>query len=286
MLFRSLVVLMAGNDLIGPVNLSVKIKKQHPRLQVFLLSHSGVSIGQYETKRIKHDSIDRVFIWNGDSRIFFSMVKLVEDILNVENDTKIGLVRVILLIEDSPQFYSRLLSMVYSVVFEQSQELIEEVNSSEIDRIFRMRARTKVLLASNYEDGLSYFNKYKEHITCIISDVQFNKKDYHDPKAGISFLKFVKNKMPELPVVLLSSDKNNNREAYKYGASFIHKHSDSLKYDLKNFISYNISFKHFVDINKEGISIGKAQSVEDFENKLKTIPDESIVYHEIGRAHV
>jgi len=274
-----LVVLMAGNDLKGPVKLSKKIKEQDPDLQVFLLSHSGKSIGQYETRRIKHDSIDKIFVWNGDSRIFFSMVKLVEDVLNVENDTKIGQVRVILLIEDSPQFYSRLLSIVYSVVFEQTQDLIEEVSTSEIDKIFRMRARTKVLHATNYEEAQEYFNKYKESLSCVISDIQYNKNNFHDPAAGISFLKYAKSEIPELPVVLLSSDKGNSIQAFKSGASFIHKYSDSLVYDLKSFITYNLSFKHFVYLSDKGNSIEKAQSVEDFENQLGSIPDESLVYH-------
>ncbi|MCK7539555.1 MAG: hypothetical protein MZV63_55940 [Marinilabiliales bacterium] len=39
------------------------------------------------------------------------MVKHVEDKINLENDTKIALVRFILVVEDSPMYYSRYLAV-------------------------------------------------------------------------------------------------------------------------------------------------------------------------------
>ena len=274
-----LVVIMSESDLEMPVKLSEKIKAYHPELQVFQLCHSIKCIQQYKTLSNKPDTIDRVFVWNGDSKIFFSMVKIVEDKLNVGNDTKIGLVRVILLIEDSPQFYSRLLSSVYSIVFEQTQQLIAEVNTNEIDKISRMRARTKVLLATDYEEAIECIEKYKEYLTCIISDIKFSRNDIVDPKAGMTLLKYVKKHMPDLPIVLQSSDIENAQPANDIGASFFHKHSESFLYDLKNFIIYNLGFKHFVYRDKDGKPIAIAKSIYEFEKQLRTISAESILYH-------
>ena len=70
--------------------------------------------------------IDRVFVWNGDSKVFLAMIKHVEDTRNAANDTKIGEVRIILLVEDSQKYYTRYLPMLYSIIMKQTQVLLAE----------------------------------------------------------------------------------------------------------------------------------------------------------------
>ncbi len=104
------------------------------------------------------------------------MVKLLEDKVNVDNDTKKGLSRVILLVEDSAEYYSSYLPMLYNLVMEQTKNLIEDVSTDELYKILKLRARPKILLASNYEDSITIYNKYKESLLCVISDMRFPEK--------------------------------------------------------------------------------------------------------------
>ena len=60
------------------------------------------------------------------------MVKLLEDRVNVDNDTKKGLTRVILIVEDSAEYYSSYLPMLYTLVMEQTKNLIEDVSTDEL----------------------------------------------------------------------------------------------------------------------------------------------------------
>ncbi len=273
------VVLMVGVDTRTPLKLAEKIRNLYPNLRIFLLLNNNSKVGYFEEQQSALESIDRVFTWNGDSKIFFTMVKLLEDEVNLEDDTRVGLVRVILLVEDSIRYYSRYLPMLYTLVFEQTQELIAEANTNELDKISRMRARTKILLASTYEQALDYFNKCQEYLACVISDVKFKRNLEVDETAGISFLRYVQSHRPELPLILQSSDPAWSQSAIELRATFMNKNSETLLQDLKTFITYTLGYGHFVYRDHAGRKIAVARSMRDFEDHLKTIPDDSVMYH-------
>jgi len=273
------VVLMVGVDTRAPIRLSERIKRRYPDMRIFLLLNNNSKIGLFEAGDQTLPSIDELFIWNGDSKIFFAMVKLLEDRINIENDTSVGLVRVILLVEDSAKYYSRFLPMLYTLVFEQTQELIAEAKTNELDKISRMRARTKVILATNYEEAISYFRKYQDYLACVISDVKFTRAGVIDEAAGISFLKYVQSHRADLPAILQSSDSVYEKSAVELRATFLNKNSDTLLQDLKTFITYSLGYGHFIYRNNEGTKIAVAKSMKDFEQQLRSIPDESVLYH-------
>ncbi len=273
------VVLMVGVDTRSPLRLAERIRRRYPEIKIFLLLNNSSKIGLFDDDQVYLPSIDRMFVWNGDSKIFFTMVKLLEDEVNLENDTRVGLVRVVLLVEDSPRYYSRYLPMLYTLVFEQTQELIAEANTNEQDKISRMRARTKIVLATSYEEALSYFNKYQDYLACVISDVKFKRSGLTDETAGISFLRYVHDHRQEIPMILQSSDAQFAASAVKLKATFMNKNSETLLQDLKTFITYSLGFGHFVYRDTMGRKIAVARSMKDFEDHLRTIPEESILYH-------
>jgi hypothetical protein len=243
-----------------------------------LLLNNNSDVGEFENKKLT--SIDKIFVWNGDSKVFLAMVKYIEDHINVENDTKIGLVRVILLVEDSARYYSRFLPILYSIVIEQTQHLIEEVNTDNLYKILRMRARPKILLVSTYEEALEYFEKYKEFLLCVITDVKYEKAGLLDENAGIQLTEHIKNEIPDLPILLQSSQTENSTKAFKLKATFINKNSENLLQDLKGFISYYLGFGNFIYRDGEGRGeIAVARSIKEFEIHLKTIPEESLFFH-------
>ena len=274
-----LVILMVGIDKESPVELSKNIKQTKPELPIYLLLNQKSNIKYFEDLVPNTNSIDKLFVWNGDSQIFFAIVKSIEDMVNVENDTKIGLVRVILLVENSSQYYSRYLPMLYSIVFEQIQQLISEVERNELDKISKMRSRPKILFVSNYEDAVHIFHKYKDFLLCVISDVEFEKDGKTNKKAGIEFIKYVRSHIKNLPVLLQSSDSRNENIADELKANFINKNSESLLNDLKKFVTYYLGFGDFIFRNKDDGQVGVARSIKEFENLLRTVSDESVLTH-------
>ncbi|TVQ15452.1 MAG: pyruvate, phosphate dikinase [Bacteroidetes bacterium] len=275
-----MVIVMMGVDKNTPIQLSRIIKQIYLNLPIFLLLNNNSDIGMFEDGNKNISSIDKVFVWNGDSNVFLAMVKFIEDRMNVENDINIGMVRVILLVEDSARYYSRYLPILYSIVIEQTQQLIEEVNTDETHKLLKMRVRPKVILASNYTEALTLFDQYRENLLCLISDVKFEKNGKLDEHAGLSLVSYVRSQMPELPVVLQSSDIENSQNAYLLKSTFINKNSETLKQDLQSFINYYLGFGNFVYRDEEGRKeIAVARSMKEFQSHLKSIPEKSLIYH-------
>ena len=276
-----LVLLMGGLDREMPVEFSQQIRKKQPNLPIYLLLNQKSNIKYFEELVPRINSIDKLFVWTGDSNIFFAIVKTIEDKANVDNDTKVGLVRVILLIEDSATYYSKYLQILYSIVFGQVQQLLGDQPRNELDKISKMRSRPKILLAKNYEDALYIFNKYKDYILCIISDVEFDNNGEMDCSAGFKFIEYAKSQILNIPIILQSSEQSNEKLAKELKVHFINKNSETLLNDLKKFLTHYMGFGDFIFRDKEGNPIATAKSLREFETILIDLPDESFLIHAI-----
>ncbi len=221
---------------------------------------------------------ERIFIWNGDYHLLIGIIKYVEDRYNVENDTKNIGVQSIILVEDNVKFYSSYLPIIYTEIFKQSQRLLEEgVNLTH--KFLRMRARPKILLCTNYEEAWDYYEKYKEFILGIILDINFKHHGVKDPEAGINFAQNVKSQHDDIPILLQSSDINFKEKATQIGASFLHKNSPRLLHELRDFMLENFGFGDFVFQTPDGKKVGRASNLDELEEALEKIPEESLAYH-------
>lgn len=274
-----LVIVMVGATSNGPADLAVSIKSEFPYIPIFLLLNNNRLIPYFEEKKEITKAIDRLFSWNGDSKIFFAMIKHVEDKINADNDTAVGLVRVILLVEDSPKYYSRYLPMLYHIVMEQTRRILEDVSTDDLYRVLRMRARPKILLASSYEEALAILNNYKDFLLCLITDVKFNREGVLDEEAGFELVKVAKQLIKDLPCVIQSSDMDNAPKAHELESTFIDKNSESLLQDFKSFITHYLGFGNFIYRDSSGRQVAEAKTLHEFERLLRSIPDESLLYH-------
>ena len=275
-----LIIIMVGVDRKAPMDIARKLKSLYKYIPIYLLLNNNQYIGFFQNEQKKTNLIDNVFVWNGDSRIFFAMVKQLEDYVNVENDTKVGYSRIILLVEDSAKYYSRYIPLLYHCVMEQTRRIIEDVSTmDELYKVLRLRVRPKILMASNYEEAIEIFNKYKEFFLCLITDVKFQKDGKFDDNAGFDLVNFIKSEIPDLPTIIQSSDKENEKKAKELNCVFIYKNSDTLAQDIKNFISFNLGFGDFIYKDETGKTIGSAKNMNEFEEQLHSIPTETLLYH-------
>ena len=262
----------------SPCDLSREIRKCHPGLPILLLLTVKSDISLVQSHGSDLGGIDRVFLWNGDSKLFLAMIKYAEDIKNAPYDTKNGLVRMILLVEDSIPFYSLYLPLVYTEVMEQAQRLItEEMNDQ--NKYYRMRTRPKVLLARTYEEALDIYHRYREYLLCVISDIQYERKGKDDPLAGLKLLSLLKDREEALPMILQSFSEENRERAKRLGVDFLHKGSPHLLMDLRKFILGRLGFGEFVFLTSKGEEIARAGKTLDFEEILTSIPETSLLYH-------
>jgi len=274
-----LIIYMVGVDKRTPIVICEEIKRRYPQIPIFLLLNNNSDLAYFTEEVSKIEFVDKIFTWNGDASIFFSMIKLLEDKINVENDTKVGKVRVILVVEDSPDYYTRYLSFLYRVVMYQTKEIIEDVDTDELYKVLRLRARPKILLATNFEEATEILHKYKNYMLCLISDVKFDRNGVKDENAGIELLKLAHKELKNLPTILQSADDLYADVAKKYNSLFIHKKSESLYHDIQGFLTEYLGFGDFAFKDAEGNEIGRASNLRTFEKLLRTIPDESLLYH-------
>lgn len=274
-----MVIVMAGMDKETPIETTQAIRRMRPKVPLLLLANNNADLRYFQKERRNLDSVDRIFVWNGNSNVFMAMIKYIEDIKNVARDTQNGNVRIILLVEDSIQYYSRYLPMLYSTVMTQTQALVQDAND-ELHKILRMRARPKVILVDNYEDAVRFINSYRRYMLCVISDVRFEKGGIEDEDAGIELLKFTRStrKFP-IPLVLQSHEIANAQRAKSIGADFINKNSESLSMDILNFLYRRLGFGKFVFKGIDGLPITEAANIAEFQEKLKHIPEGSLQYH-------
>jgi len=274
-----LIIMMMGADKQTPFGLSCEVKRIYPYIPVFLLLNNNADIALISEEKNALQHIDKVFIWNGESSVFFAMIKHVEDKINVENDTEYGMVRVILLVEDSAKYYSRYLPMLYQIVLEQTKRIIDDVSTDELYKILRLRARPKILMASTYEEAVAVMEKFRDYLLCLITDVKFQRDGKPDEHAGLDLVEFVRKSHKDLPIIIQSSDEENAKLAYQLQCTFINKNSETLSQDFRSFITHFLGFGNFVYRNEEGAKIAEARSLKEFEKLLRTIPDESLLYH-------
>ncbi len=273
-----LIIIMTSGDYKKSFGLSRKIKKKFKYIPLHYLLNNNTYIAEIEKANKRSQLYDRVFVWNGDSDIFFAMIKNVEDSVNLQNDTQLGLVRVILLVEDSPKFYSRYISILYKVVMQQTRKIIDEINTNDFYKVLRMRSRPKIILATNYEDAVRIFDAYKGFMLSVITDMSFPKKGVMDKKAGYQLVQYVQKQISDLPIIMQSSEKKNMDYANELGVSFMDKNSETLIAEFKDFIMTYLGFGAFNFKNAEGKRI-VANSFKEFKLKIGQVSDESLEYH-------
>ncbi|MDR0364055.1 MAG: pyruvate, phosphate dikinase [Bacteroidales bacterium] len=273
------VIMMMGVDKSFHIEVSREIRRKFPYMPIYMLLNNKDLARFEQEEQSEHDEINKIYIWNGDPKIFYAMIKNLEDRVNVENDSKIGQVQVILLVEDSPQYYSRYMPVLYTAVMDQTQLLLDKTDSNLMEKLIRLRARPKILHAANYEDALDIYYKYHENLLCAISDVRFWKNGILDEKAGFRLVEQIRRQNPYLPIVMQSSDVSNETYARQLKTVFIHKHSETLIQDVKNFINSYLGFGDFIFKDESGNAIYTATTMLEFEETVKIIPDSSLTYH-------
>ena len=272
-----LVIVMLRIEDQDPISLGKTIKANFPKKPVVLLAFDETELKQLPSV-ISAKSINRTFIWSGDASVFPAIIKYIEDRKNAKQDILERGVRCILVVEDSPRMYSILLPLLYKEIMYQTKNLINR-RLSQSKKLLLLRARPKVLLTQNYETAKLFFNRYRNNILGIISDVEFLKNKKKTKDAGFELVKWVRNIDQSIPILIQSSQEKNRIHAKEIGTDFLHKESPTFLKKLRDFMNYNFGFGDFLFRLPDNTQIQKAKSINEFIQGIESIPDNSIVHH-------
>jgi len=259
------------------VELARRARAERPDVPVVLLARDSRELAEFRESR-GLEGIERAFLWQGDARILVAIVKAVEDRRNVEDDSALIGVQVILLVEDSVRQYSSFLPKMYTELFRHSERVLSEgLNLSQ--KLLRLRARPKILLCSTWEEASSVFERYGAEVLGVVSDVEFPRGGVKSPTAGADFAREVRARYPDIPIILHSSQPENEELARRVGASFLLKGSSTLLEDLGRVMLEDFGFGDFVFRTPDGEEIARASDLRELEERLREIPEESLLFH-------
>lgn len=279
-----LVICMPGNADNDAFSVARDIKAEFPHMHCIVLTPFSHGI----TKRMENEDLsifDYVFCWLGNTNLILSIIKLLEDKMNLEHDINEGGVQMILLVEDSIRFYSSILPNLYNYILAQSKRFATEALNRH-SATLRMRGRPKVVLARNYEEAMSLYERYSDNVLGVISDVRFPIHGEKDSEAGLKLMREIRQNDPYLPLILESSESENRAKAEAEGFRFVDKNSKKMSLDLRKILEEHFGFGDFIFRDpKTKAEIMRIHSLKELQDNIFKIPDDSMLYH-ISRNHM
>ncbi|AGB27655.1 phosphoenolpyruvate synthase/pyruvate phosphate dikinase [Prevotella dentalis DSM 3688] len=298
-----LVICMPGNADNDAFTVARAIKEKHPEMHCVVLTPFSHGI----TRRMQDEDLsifDYVFCWLGNTNLILSIIKLIEDKMNLENDIREAGVQMILLVEDSIRFYSSILPNLYSYILQQSQNFATEALNRHAATL-RMRGRPKVVLARTYEEAMQVYSRYKDNCLGVISDVRFPMKsglpsgrstplpnqkgaggDTKDPEAGFKLLEAIRREDEYVPLIMESSEATNRSRAEAEGFRFVDKNSKMLSVDLRHLMEEHMGFGDFIFRDPAtGQEVMRIHTLKELQDNIFKIPRDSMLYH-VSRNHM
>jgi CheY-like chemotaxis protein len=271
--FDLVVAVMRLGDM-DPFSFARQVKEIDPGLPV-----AGLAYNTPELKRLMEmdngSALERIFVWQGDGHVLLGIIQFIEDRKNAASDTRAVGVQNILLIEDSINFYSSFLPLIFSVLRELSENLLKE-DLTFSQKLLRQNARPRVHLAVTFEEAQEIFNQFQNELLGIITDASFPRERVVDPNAGIRFVAGVLDRKPHLPILMQSSDEGAEEMARSAGIPFLSKNSPTLLHDLKRFLFTSFGFGDLV-LSGEGLSAEvRIANMNQLFSEAAQLPDDAV----------
>lgn len=281
-----LIICMPGTDNNDVFDIARSIKACHPTIPIVVLTPFSHGI----TRRMQDTDLsifEYVFCWLGNTDLLLTIIKLIEDKMNLEHDVEAG-VQMILLVEDNIRFYSSILPNLYKFVLQQSLEFATEALNATLETL-RMRGRPKIVLARNYEEAWNLYSRYSENTLGVISDCRYPMtpvkgarptEEEKDQLAGFKLLDAIRKVDPYIPLIMDSSETDNAQRAYLSGYHFIDKNSKKMDVDLRDMVRRYFGFGDFVFRDPNTLEeIARIHNLKELQNNIFTLPRESLLYH-------
>lgn len=279
-----LVICMPGNADNDAFDVARGIKAKFPDIPCVVLTPFSHGI----TRRMENEDLsifDYVFCWLGNTNLIMSIIKLIEDKMNIEHDIAEAGVQMILLVEDSIRFYSSLLPMLYGYILAQSQHFSTEALNPH-SAMLRMRGRPKVVLARTYEEAMELYDRYADNTLGVISDCRFPKGGVKDSEAGLKLLRAIRGRNEYVPLILQSSESENRAKAEAEHFHFIDKNSKAMSIDLRDIMEEHMGFGDFIFRDpKTHEEVMRVRTLKELQDNIFKIPYDSMLYH-ISRNHM
>lgn len=254
------------------------IRKPYPSIPIVRLYHRAPGYMVSNNQEGVPFTPERTLMWSGDTKLLLAVIKSIEDQINSLRDTQLAAIRIIIFVEDSPDYLSSLLPLLYQELVSQTQAVIEEGLNHE-HRLLTMRARPKILIAQTFEEATKLFETFEPYVLAVISDVRFPRDGIHDGDAGIQLLSTIHRKRFDIPLLLASSEVENREKAATIPAAFVDKNSPDLHDEVHSFFLDKLGFGPFLFERSGKGAIRSAANLFNLERGLRFMSDQTFYNH-------
>ena len=276
-----LVICMPAAENNDVFDIARSVKSHNPNIPIVVLTPFSHGV----TRRMKDEDLsafEYVFCWLGNTELLLSIIKLIEDKMNLEHDIRSAGVQMLLVVEDTIRFYSSILPNLYKYILNQSLAFATEALNSSLETL-RMRGRPKIVLARTYEEAWSLYEQFADNTLGVISDCRFpiyNNSTQVDEMAGYKLLSCIRARDPYVPLIMESSEVARKELAWKCGANFVDKNSKVLNVEIRDLLSRYFGFGDFVFRDPATMNeVARIHNLKELQDNIMTLPFDSLQYH-------
>ena len=276
-----LVICMPAAENNDVFDIARSVKSHNPNIPIVVLTPFSHGV----TRRMKDEDLsafEYVFCWLGNTELLLSIIKLIEDKMNLEHDIRSAGVQMLLVVEDTIRFYSSILPNLYKYILNQSLAFATEALNSSLETL-RMRGRPKIVLARTYEEAWSLYEQFADNTLGVISDCRFpiyNNSTQVDEMAGYKLLSCIRARDPYVPLIMESSEVARKELAWKCGANFVDKNSKLLNVEIRDLLSRYFGFGDFVFRDPATMNeVARIHNLKELQDNIMTLPFDSLQYH-------
>lgn len=245
-------------------NILTVLKSRFPEIQLNFITKSSQQVidlqkvlqknGHYKTS---------IFTYNDNPNLLLYLCKLNEDFLNCDQ----FVAPTILLIEDSPDYYTTTILSLYNSIFGRLEK------HSSIAAITN-KTRVRILLACNYEDAVQTASMHSRSLIGVLSDVEFQKSGTINSAAGFELYTVINKYTSDIKYLLHSTDLSNAEQARISGMDFLHKRLPSFNNRLNEYLEKMNYFFYKPGADHNELAFDNINTFLDYTTSL--LPEELI----------
>jgi hypothetical protein len=226
-------------------------------------------IEEKDTQRI----VSKIVTWNGDGKIILAVIQLLEDTVNLQRDSSLAAhSRCMLLVEDSIQYYSTYLLLLYDEIHGFLESILSD-SITEEQRATRLNTRPVLLHAQELSTAETLYQTYKNNIIGIITDNQLGHDEKKKIHAGETLVNLVRQEKPSIPILIQSSEPYRGTLPHESPIRFVSKKDATLALIIKDFINECLGSREIVIKDEKQKEVYRIKTIKDFEDAILSIDE-------------
>jgi hypothetical protein len=222
--------------------------------------------------------LSKILTWNGDGKIILAIIQLFEDTRTIQQDRLFAeQCRCVLLIEDSIQYYSTYLLLLYDEIWDFLDATMQD-SLSEEQRQQRLKRRPIILHAINFEEGKTLYTSYKKNLIGIITDNEITHGINKGTQTGFELAQIINKEKSDLPILIQSSEPLKYDKPLEKNIKFVSKETTTLALIIKDFINECLGPRDIQVKDANGKSALIIKNLKDFEEAVLSV-EEKILLH-------